>query len=100
MDAIVFGTNNCGWCKKVANTLKDHQITVIKVDVIEENNLEQMKEYAGEDDRWFGEGYVVVDEGNDAARLYYLIWIRRWSPWVCVFSHSMGRSSGCRGWRM
>jgi glutaredoxin len=44
MDAIVFGTNNCGWCKKVANTLKDHQITVIKVDVTEENNLEQMKE--------------------------------------------------------
>lgn len=59
MDAIVFGTNNCGWCKKVANTLKDHQITVIKVDVIEENNLEQMKEYAGEDARTVPQ--VVID---------------------------------------
>ena len=50
MDAVVYGTESCGWCESVVRALKKHTTSVTKVDVREcADNLEEMKKFAGKD---------------------------------------------------
>ena len=59
MKAIIYGTDKCTWCNKVANTLLDAGIDITKIDVTDADNLAEMKKFAGEDARTVPQ--VVVD---------------------------------------
>ena len=59
MNAIIYGTNKCTWCDKVANTLLDAGIDITKVDVTDADNLVEMKKIAGENARTVPQ--VVID---------------------------------------
>ena len=59
MNAIIYGTDKCTWCNKVANTLLDAGIDITKIDVTDADNLAEMKKFAGEDARTVP--LVVVD---------------------------------------
>jgi glutaredoxin len=59
MNAIIYGTNKCTWCDKVANTLLDAGIDITKVDVTEPEKLDEMLEIAGKDARTVPQ--VVID---------------------------------------
>ena len=59
MDAVVYGTEDCGWCALVVRTLKKHTSSVTKINVREADNLEEMKKFAGKDARSVPQ--VVID---------------------------------------
>ena len=60
MEAIIYGTNKCTWCYKVAKRLQDVGIDITKVDVSEcADNLAEMKKFAGKDARSVPQ--VVID---------------------------------------
>ena len=59
MDAVVYGTEDCGWCEQVVRSLKKHTTSITKVDVREADNLAEMKKFAGEDARSVPQ--VVID---------------------------------------
>ena len=59
MDAVVYGTESCGWCESVVRSLKKHTTSVTKVDVREPDNLAEMKKFAGKDARSVPQ--VVID---------------------------------------
>ena len=59
MDAVVYGTKDCGWCESVVRSLKKHTTSVTKVDVSEPENLAEMKKFAGENARSVPQ--VVID---------------------------------------
>ena len=59
MDAVVYGTEDCGWCEQVVRSLKKHTTSITKVDVREADNLAEMKNFAGEDARSVPQ--VVID---------------------------------------
>ena len=59
MDAVVYGTEDCGWCESVVRSLKKHTTSVTKVDVREADNLAEMKKFAGEDAKSVPQ--VVID---------------------------------------
>ena len=59
MKGIIYGTDKCTWCDKVANTLLDAGIDITKVDVTDADNLAEMKKIAGEDARTVPQ--VVID---------------------------------------
>ena len=59
MNAIIYGTDKCTWCNKVANTLLDAGIDITKVDVTDADNLAEMKKFAGKDARTVPQ--VVID---------------------------------------
>ena len=59
MKGIIYGTDKCTWCNKVANTLLDAGIDITKIDVTDADNLAEMKKFAGEDARTVPQ--VVVD---------------------------------------
>ena len=60
MKGIIYGTDKCTWCNKVANTLLDAGIDITKVDVTDADNLAEMKKFAGKDARTVPQ--VVIDE--------------------------------------
>ncbi|SVE10162.1 uncharacterized protein METZ01_LOCUS463016, partial [marine metagenome] len=37
--AVVYGTEDCGWCESVVRSLKKHTTSVTKVNVREADNL-------------------------------------------------------------
>ena len=47
LHAVVYGTEDCGWCESVVRSLKKHTTSITKVDVGEPDNLEEMKKFAG-----------------------------------------------------
>ena len=51
MDAVVYGTEDCGWCESVVRALKKHTTSITRVNVREADNLEEMKKFAGKDAR-------------------------------------------------
>ena len=59
MDAVVYGTEDCGWCALVVRTLKKHTTSVTKINVREDDNLAEMKKFAGEDTKSVPQ--VVID---------------------------------------
>ena len=59
MKGIIYGTDKCTWCNKVANTLLDAGIDITKVDVTDADNLAEMIEIAGKDARTVPQ--VVID---------------------------------------
>ncbi len=59
MDAVVYGTEDCGWCESVVRSLKKHTTSVTKVNVREPDNLAEMKKFAGEDAKSVPQ--VVID---------------------------------------
>ena len=59
MDAVVYGTEDCGWCESVVRSLKKHTTSVTKVNVREADNLEEMKKFAGKDTKSVPQ--VVID---------------------------------------
>ena len=59
MDAVVYGTESCGWCESVVRSLKKHTTSVTRVDVSEPDNLAEMKKFAGKDARSVPQ--VVID---------------------------------------
>ena len=59
MNAIVYGTKRCNFCKLVVNALEKEGATVEKIDVSEPNNLIEMRKVAGENARTVPQ--VVVD---------------------------------------
>tara|TARA_Y100000034_G_C6656989_1_gene287847 strand:- start:218 stop:472 length:255 start_codon:yes stop_codon:yes gene_type:complete len=59
MDAVVYGTKDCGWCESVVRALKKHTTSITKVDVREANNLAEMKKFAGKDAKSVPQ--VVID---------------------------------------
>ena len=48
MEAIIYGTNKCTWCYKVAKRLQDAGIDITKVDVSEPENLAEMNKIVGD----------------------------------------------------
>ena len=60
MKGIIYGTDKCTWCNKVANTLLDAGIDITKVDVTDADNLTEMKKFAGKDAKTVPQ--VVIDE--------------------------------------
>ena len=48
MDAVVYGTESCGWCESVVRSLKKHTTSVTKLDVSEPENLAEMKKIVGD----------------------------------------------------
>ena len=59
MDAVVYGTESCGWCESVVRALKKHTTSVTKIDVSDADNLAEMKKFAGKDARSVPQ--VVID---------------------------------------
>ncbi len=59
MDAVVYGTEDCGWCESVVRSLKKHTTSVTKVNVREPDNLAEMKKFAGKDAKSVPQ--VVID---------------------------------------
>ena len=59
MDAVVYGTEDCGWCESVVRALKKHTTSITRVNVREPDNLEEMKKFAGKDARSVPQ--VVID---------------------------------------
>ena len=59
MDAVVYGTEDCGWCESVVRSLKKHTTSITKVDVREDDNLAEMKKFAGKDAKSVPQ--VVID---------------------------------------
>ena len=59
MEAVVYGTEDCGWCESVVRSLKKHTTSVTKVNVREPDNLEEMKKFAGKDAKSVPQ--VVID---------------------------------------
>ena len=59
MNAIIYGTDKCTWCDKVAKRLQDAGIDITKIDFTDAENLAQMKEFAGEEAKTVPQ--VVVD---------------------------------------
>ena len=59
MKAIIYGTDKCTWCDKVARNLLDAGIDITKVDVTDADNLAEMKKFAGKDARSVPQ--VVID---------------------------------------
>ena len=59
MKGIIYGTDKCTWCNKVANTILDAGIDITKVDVTEADILAEMKKFAGEDAKTVPQ--VVID---------------------------------------
>ena len=59
MDAVVYGTEDCGWCESVVRSLKKHTTSITRVNVREDDNLEEMKKFAGPDAKSVPQ--VVVD---------------------------------------
>ena len=59
MNAIIYGTDKCTWCDKVAKNLLDAGIDITKVDVTEPEKLDEMLEIAGKDARTVPQ--VVID---------------------------------------
>ena len=70
MKGIIYGTDKCTWCNKVANTLLDAGIDITKIDVTDADNLAEMKKFAGEDARTVPQ--VVID-GKYVGDLEYSI---------------------------
>ena len=60
MKAIIYGTDKCTWCYKVAKRLQDAGIDITKVDVTDADNLEEMKKFSGKDAITVPQ--VVIDE--------------------------------------
>ncbi len=59
MEAVVYGTEDCGWCESVVRSLKKHTTSVTKVNVREADNLAEMKKFAGKDAKSVPQ--VVID---------------------------------------
>ena len=59
MKAIIYGTDKCTWCDKVAKRLQDAGIDITKVDVTDADNLTEMKKFAGKDAKTVPQ--VVID---------------------------------------
>jgi glutaredoxin 1 len=59
MKAIVYGSKKCVWCDRVARVLEECEVEVEKFDVSESNNMEKMREVAGQEARTVPQ--VVVD---------------------------------------
>ena len=59
MNAIIYGTDKCTLCDKVAKNLLDAGIDITKLDVTDADNLAEMKKIAGEDARTVPQ--VVID---------------------------------------
>ena len=59
MDAVVYGTESCGWCESVVRALKKHTTSVTKIDVSDADNLAEMKKFAGKDAKSVPQ--VVID---------------------------------------
>tara|TARA_Y100001951_G_scaffold90157_1_gene83109 strand:- start:16 stop:312 length:297 start_codon:yes stop_codon:yes gene_type:complete len=59
MEAVVYGTEDCGWCESVVRSLKKHTTSVTKVNVREPDNLAEMKKFAGKDAKSVPQ--VVID---------------------------------------
>ena len=59
MDAVVYGTEDCGWCESVVRSLKKHTTSITRVNVREPDNLEEMKKFAGKDAKSVPQ--VVID---------------------------------------
>ena len=59
MKAIVYGSKSCVWCDRVSHMLEDCEVEIEKLDITESNNMEMMKEAAGEKARTVPQ--VVID---------------------------------------
>ena len=59
MKAIVYGSKKCVWCDRVTHVLEECEVEVEKLDIAESNNLEKMREAAGQEARTVPQ--VVVD---------------------------------------
>ena len=59
MKAIVYGSKSCVWCDRVTHALEESEVEVEKLDIAESNNLEKMREAAGQEARTVPQ--VVVD---------------------------------------
>ena len=59
LHAVVYGTEDCGWCESVVRALKKHTTSITRVNVREPDNLAEMKKFAGEDAKSVPQ--VVID---------------------------------------
>ena len=59
MKAIVYGSKSCVWCDRVSHMLEDCEVEIEKLDITESDNMEMMREAAGEKARTVPQ--VVID---------------------------------------